>query len=165
MWDIKKERILKKMKFTTPIEMPRGTHYGSNYFIVYSHKIKRNVKLYSNLEYYNFLTLETDPNVEYFCEQPHEISVCIDNKLGKAIFDMFVEYRKPIVCSKREKGKDENTVICRFSRRRFPPFNRLSFWFLPVYSRMSANRFWQDSSSDSSSDYSYSSSDYEEEDV
>ena len=69
---------------------------------------------------------------------------------------MFVEYRKPIVCSKREKGKDENTVICRFSRRRFPPFNRLSFWFLPVYSRMSANRFWQDSSSDSSSDYSYS---------
>ena len=78
---------------------------------------------------------------------------------------MFVEYRKPIVCSKREKGKDENTVICRFSRRRFPPFNRLSFWFLPVYSRMSANRFWQDSSSDSSSDYSYSSSDYEEEEV
>lgn len=93
MWDIKKERILEKMKFTTPIEMSRGTHYGSNYFIVYSHKIKRNVKLYSNLEYYNFLTLETNPNVEYFCEQPQEITISIDNKLCKAVFDMYVVYK------------------------------------------------------------------------
>ena len=94
MWDIKKERILKKMKFTTPIEMPRGTHYGSNYFIVYSHKIKRNVKLYSNLEYYNFLTLETDPNVEYFCEQPGfdaSLKYAID-AMGETAFDFYEKF-------------------------------------------------------------------------
>ena len=55
------------MKFTTPIEMPRGTHYGSNYFIVYSHEIKRNVKLYSNLEYYNFLSRAND-----LCQAPDD---------------------------------------------------------------------------------------------
>ena len=81
------------MKFEKPIDMPRSTHYGNNYFIVYSHKIKRNVKLYSNLEYYNFLTLEVDPNVEYFCEQPYEISINVDNMLRKAVFDIYVKYK------------------------------------------------------------------------
>ena len=81
------------MKFEKPIDMPRGSHYGSNYFIVYSQKIKQNVKLYSNLEYYNFLTLEVDPNVEYFCEQPYEISINIGNTLRKAVFDMYVKYK------------------------------------------------------------------------
>ena len=81
------------MKFEKPIDMPRGSHYGSNYFIVYSQKIKRNVKLYSNLEYYNFLTLEVDPNIEYFCEQPYEISINIGNTLRKAVFDMYVKYK------------------------------------------------------------------------
>ena len=81
------------MDFKKPINMPRGTHYGSNFFIVYSQKIKRNVKLYSNLEYYNFLNLEVDPNVSYFCEQPHKIDVVIDDKLSHAIFDMYVRYK------------------------------------------------------------------------
>ncbi len=81
------------MRFDKPIDMPRSTHYGNNYFIVYSHKIKRNVKLYSNLEYYNFLTLEVDPNIEYFCEQPYEISINIGNTLRKAVFDMYVKYK------------------------------------------------------------------------
>ena len=128
MWDIKKERILEKMKFTTPIEMPRGTHYGSNYFIVYSHKIKRNVKLYSNLEYYNFLTLETDPNVEYFCEQPHEISVCSDNKLGKAIFDMFVEYKDGKIEFQEVKYKGELTGENDSSRRSQEQIRRQQHW-------------------------------------
>ena len=81
------------MKFEKPIDMPRGSHYGSNYFIVYSQKVKRNVKLYSNLEYYNFLTLEVDPNVEHFCEQPLEIAVLLENKIRKSIFDMHVVYK------------------------------------------------------------------------
>ena len=81
------------MKYEKPIEMPRGTHYGSNYFVVYSHKLKRNATLYSNLEYYNFLTLEVNPNVEYFCEQPQEIAICLENKIRKAIFDMHVVYK------------------------------------------------------------------------
>ena len=39
------------MKFMTPIEMPRGAHYGNNYFIVYSNKIK--IDVYEELGFYH----------------------------------------------------------------------------------------------------------------
>ena len=62
------------MEFTKPIAMQRSTHYGNNYFSVYSNKIKRVVHLFSNLEYYNFLTLETNPQVEtVICLAPKSI--------------------------------------------------------------------------------------------
>ena len=59
------------MFFSMPVEMPRATHYGNNYFAVYSNKIHRVCHFYSNLEYYNFLSLEINPEVKKFCEQPH----------------------------------------------------------------------------------------------
>lgn len=37
------------MHFDTPINMPRATHYGNNYWEVYSNKLKRKVCLFSNL--------------------------------------------------------------------------------------------------------------------
>lgn len=81
------------MKFEKPLEMPRGTHYGSNYFIVYSKKIGRVMKFYSSLEYYNFLTLEMNPSVVMFCEQPCEIRLFNDLKDEKAIPDLWVKYK------------------------------------------------------------------------
>lgn len=81
------------MRFTTPIEMPRATHYGNNYFKVYSSKIHRLCDFYSNLEYYNFLSLEINPKVEAFCEQPLKIEIIQDNQIKHAIFDMWVKYR------------------------------------------------------------------------
>lgn len=81
------------MKFTTPIEMPRGSHYGSEFYSVYSMKTGRIVNLFSKLEYFNFLALETDPTVEIFCEQPLEIQIVEDGKVKKAIFDMWVRYK------------------------------------------------------------------------
>ena len=80
------------MNFNTPLDMPRSTHYGSNYYVVYSHKIHRLCKFYSMLEYYNFLTLETSPTVERFCEQPLKIEIVMDNEIKHAIFDMWVKY-------------------------------------------------------------------------
>lgn len=77
-----------------PIEMSRGSHYGSDYWVCYSHKLKRTVHMYSMLEYWNFISLEMNPKVEYFCEQP----VCIemsDEKSGKtrkSVFDFWVIY-------------------------------------------------------------------------
>lgn len=81
------------MRFTKPIDMPRATHYGNNYFAVYSNKIKRICHFFSNLEYYNFLSLEMNPEVECFCEQPLKIDIVLENKLKHAIFDMWVSYR------------------------------------------------------------------------
>lgn len=77
----------------TPINMPRGTHYGSNYFYTYSIKLQRYVRLFSQLEYHNFLTLEMNPLVEEFCEQPLEIKVNINDKVESSIFDMWVLYK------------------------------------------------------------------------
>ena len=67
-------------KFTTPIKMPRGTHYGSNYWMFESKKIHRCVTAYSNLEYENLLTLEMNPEVEYYCEQPYSATVFVGGK-------------------------------------------------------------------------------------
>ena len=78
--------------------MSRSTHYGNNYFAVYSKKIHRVCNFYSNLEYFNFLSLEINPMVERFCEQPLKIDIIQENKLQHAIFDMWVLYRN---------GKDE----------------------------------------------------------
>lgn len=79
--------------YQTPIEMPRGTHYGSDYWISYSYKLKRMVRLYSMLEYANFITLEMNSAVEYFCEQPLKIENA-DHSLNKraAVFDFWVQY-------------------------------------------------------------------------
>lgn len=79
--------------YQKPVEMPRGTHYGSDYWIVYSFKLKRMVHLYSMLEYANFITLEMNPTVEYFCEQPLKIEYQ-DTSSSKrnTIFDFWVYY-------------------------------------------------------------------------
>ena len=84
------------MHFKTPLDMPRSTHYGSNYYVVRSTKNHRQCKFFSTLEYYNYLTLETNPEVESFCEQPLKIEVVIDNEVKHAIFDMWVKYKDGI---------------------------------------------------------------------
>ncbi len=81
------------MDFNTPIEMPRATHFGNNYYVTYSSKLKRNVHLFSNLEYYNFLDLECDPNVVKFCEQPLQIDTILENRMKHAIFDVWTRYK------------------------------------------------------------------------
>lgn len=80
------------MNFTKPIEMPRSTHYGNNYYAVYSKKIHRICHFYSNLEYFNFLSLEINPMVKKFCEQPVKINIVQENKMQSAIIDMWVLY-------------------------------------------------------------------------
>ncbi len=83
-----------KHLFKTPIEMPRGSHYGSDYWICQSYKIKRRVHMYSMLEFWNFITLEMDSSVEYFCEQPFEIEIHDEKseKIRKSVFDFWVLY-------------------------------------------------------------------------
>ena len=70
------------MEFTKPIAMQRSTHYGNNYFSVYSNKIKRVVHLFSKMcirdsdntvevlfkddgntiwAYYDILTIDKEP--------------------------------------------------------------------------------------------------------
>lgn len=78
--------------YNTPVSMPRGTHYGSDYWIVYSKKLQRHVHLYSMLEHANFLTLEMDSKVEYFCEQPLKITDSSTSKQQSSVFDFWVYF-------------------------------------------------------------------------
>ena len=56
-------------QYQSPIKMPRGSHYGSDYWISYSYKLKRKVRLFSMLEYSNFIELEMNSEVEFFCRE------------------------------------------------------------------------------------------------
>lgn len=80
-----------KYLYNTPIIMPRGTHYGSDYWIIYSKKLQRQVHLYSMLEHANFIVLEMDSHVEYFCEQPLKITDINDTR-QQSIFDFWVYF-------------------------------------------------------------------------
>jgi len=82
-----------KYLYTTPIDMPRGTHYGNNYWLFQSRKVGRRVSAYSNLEYENLICLEMDPNVEFYCEQPCEQTVFIDGGRKNTVFDVYVVYK------------------------------------------------------------------------
>ena len=72
--------------------MQRSTHYGSNYYIVPSRKLERNVTAFSYLEYCNILTLEMNSNVEFYCEQPMNATVYIDGVKSSTIFNVYVYY-------------------------------------------------------------------------
>ena len=76
----------------TPINIKRSSKYGNNYWEVYSPKVKRNVRLFSDLEYENWILIETNPKIVSFCEQPLEIKDSIDGKSKKSIFDMWILY-------------------------------------------------------------------------
>jgi len=78
--------------FDKPIKMPRGSHYGSNYWEVYSKKMGRKAYFFSNLEYHNFLVMEMDPSVVQMCEQPLEIEIMVDGKNEKSILDFWIKY-------------------------------------------------------------------------
>lgn len=83
---------MENYKFSKPLSLPRGTHYGNSYLIIPSRKIGRNVTAFSNLEYENILTLEMNPHVEYFCEQPLKVHVYIGGEIKDTIFDCWVKY-------------------------------------------------------------------------
>lgn len=78
-------------RYNKPLEMPRGSHFGSDYWVAYSKKINRKCCFFSLLEYANFLHLEMDSSIKYFCEQPLKIYSDKDPKKS-AIFDFWVLY-------------------------------------------------------------------------
>lgn len=65
--------------------------YGSNYWVGYSYKLRRHVHFYSDLEYENWILVETNPEVEVFCEQPLRIQYFLDGKKSESIFDMWIK--------------------------------------------------------------------------
>ena len=76
-----------------PLKIKRSTKYGNNYWETYSPKVNRVVKFFSDLEYDNWVYIETNPDIISFCEQPLKIQINIDGKIKTSIFDMWILYR------------------------------------------------------------------------
>jgi hypothetical protein len=73
-----------------PIVMPRSSKYGNNYWNSNGPKVgMREVILYSDLEFDNWLLVETNPRIEAYCEQYKEISYLLDGKLHTTIPDIW----------------------------------------------------------------------------
>ena len=56
-----------------PVLSRKSSHFGSNFWDCFSQKINRDVNFYSDLEYEHWILVETNPDIEYFCEQPLKI--------------------------------------------------------------------------------------------
>ena len=52
----------------TPLIKTRTGRYGNNHWLVFSPKLKRDVNLFSDLEFDNWVLIETDPTVVTFCD-------------------------------------------------------------------------------------------------
>lgn len=77
----------------TPIYKSARASRSGNYWEVYSIKIDRTVKLYSDLERDHWLLIEADPDIVEFCEQPCLASALIDGRVRLSIPDMWIRYR------------------------------------------------------------------------
>ncbi|MGY1423899.1 TnsA endonuclease N-terminal domain-containing protein [Bacillus cereus] len=79
-----------------PIKMPRNKSFGNNYWEVYSPKLSRTVRLFSNLEYEHWLLIEIDRTIKNFCEQPLKIQYFKDGRMKESIFDMWIQYHNQV---------------------------------------------------------------------
>lgn len=78
--------------FIKPVFINKTNKFGNNRWIVYSNKISRNVYLFSDLEYANWLVVENDQSIKYFCEQPIIIETIFEGKIKTSIPDMYIQY-------------------------------------------------------------------------
>lgn len=74
------------------INMKRSTKFGSNYWEVSSPKVERIVRLFSDLEYKNWILIEMNPKIISFGEQPLTIKWYVDRKLKKFIYGISILY-------------------------------------------------------------------------
>jgi hypothetical protein len=84
--------------YTTPVRKWKNGRYGNNHWFKYSPKIKRNIDMYSDLEYDHWILIENDPNVITYCEQPVWVKDVIDGEIINTIFDMWVKLKNGFEC-------------------------------------------------------------------
>lgn len=76
-----------------PVLSMKSNHFGSNFWDCFSHKINRDVHFYSDLEYEHWILVETNPDIEFFCEQPLKIKEEFEGEIHESIFDMWIKWK------------------------------------------------------------------------
>jgi hypothetical protein len=70
-----------------------GWPYGSNNWDMYGLKVGREARFFSDLEYYNWVRTEANPDVEWYCEQPLKVSEKVKGEMVGTIFDLVTLYK------------------------------------------------------------------------
>jgi hypothetical protein len=105
--------------YTSPVKNGPQNQYGNNRWEVYSPKLRRNVTLYSNLEYDHWVLVESDPEVLFFCEQPLKIKIELPIGTITTIFDMWIQWKSGEEEFREVKFEEElqeissNSRVCR----------------------------------------------------
>lgn len=102
--------------FSPVIKKKRNGKYGNNHWFSYSSKIKRNVYLYSDLEFDHWILVEFDHEIVEFCEQPKHVEEYVDGEWINTIFDMWV----------RTKSGEEKFIEVKYACELDPVNERFS---------------------------------------
>src|SRR5690606_20275667 len=81
-----------------PLITDGSKRFGNNRWQSYSSKLKRDVFLFSDLEYEHWLLVESNPKIIEFCEQALLMEAFVNRKLQTSIIDMWVKF---------DNGKEE----------------------------------------------------------
>lgn len=83
----------RRQRHSKPSWNPGRGSYGNNLWQVYSPKLRRTVKLYSDLEYHHWILVEATPEIVTFCEQPVRMQSRVDGRDRASYVDMWVQWR------------------------------------------------------------------------
>lgn len=75
-----------------PAWSPHRGRYGGELRVGFSQKLQREVHLCYELEYFHWLLLECDPQVQWLCEHPLRVKVRLGDRVVTTTFDMWVRY-------------------------------------------------------------------------
>ncbi|MEH7126118.1 TnsA endonuclease N-terminal domain-containing protein [Bacillus sp. JJ1773] len=76
-----------------PIILSKNIQRRCNFWNCKSHKIGRDVYFYSELEYENWINVETDPKVVDFCEKPKKVRGVFEGRVYESTFDMWIKWK------------------------------------------------------------------------
>ncbi len=93
--------------YNSPVYSGPQTRYGNNRWEVYSSKLKRNITLYSNLEYDHWVLIEFNSEVLFFCEQPLKIKIKLPTRTVTSIFDMWIQWKSGLEEFREIKFEEE----------------------------------------------------------
>lgn len=78
---------------THPVVPGARERFGASYWEKYSHRLDRNVGLYTDIGYRHWLLIESNAGIPWYTERPTPVSICIDGRDVECRFDMVYESR------------------------------------------------------------------------
>jgi hypothetical protein len=76
-----------------PLWTPKRERCTSNLWQVYSPKINRRLKLFSDMDYHHWILVEATPDIVAFCERPVEVLGLLDGKSSSSYINMWILWR------------------------------------------------------------------------